>query len=87
MASVYEVEQHMDDVTTALEDKEWHICALANGTVGGPGYNHEITNDIKELGHKLAVKCKSSAAWAYIYALTNFRCIFHFPAFLKKFCI
>jgi len=56
MAAVYEVEQNMGCVQECLADYEWHICALVDGTVSGPGYSFEITHDVKELGHKLLIK-------------------------------
>lgn len=57
IACVHEVEANMSMVEEALSGKDWHICALMDGSVSGPGYGHEISHEVKELGHKLLIKC------------------------------
>ena len=59
MASVHEVEANMGQVQEALSGLDWHICALVDGTVAGPGYGHKIKHEVKKLGHKLLINCKS----------------------------
>lgn len=53
LATTFDCETHMNKIKTVLADKTWHICALEDGNIGGPGYNYGIRFDSQELGHKL----------------------------------
>ena len=33
----------------------WHIFALADGTLTGLAFDYEITDEVKELAHKLLI--------------------------------
>ena len=58
MARIGDVKANEEKVHEVLADREWHICALVDGSVSGPGYGYEIGEEVKELGHKLLVNCK-----------------------------
>ena len=56
LADISTVQTNMEEVQRVLEDKTWHICALSDGRVGGPGYSFEIKHEVEELGHKLIIR-------------------------------
>ena len=62
VASIKDVQAHMDDVKELLELHEWAICALSDGCVKGPGYNFEIgRNPGQKFGQKIIIRGKGTS--------------------------
>lgn len=55
LATVDDVLDCFDGVKEILKDNEWYLCSLADGYIGGAGFNYEISGDLKKHEHKLLV--------------------------------
>ena len=66
VASIKDVQAHMDEIKDVLASQEWAICALTDGCVKGPGYNYEIERKAgQKLGHKIIIRGKQHSSYQY----------------------
>ena len=57
VASIKDVQEHMEEIKEVLELHEWAICALTDGCIKGPGYDYEIERKAgQKLGQKIIIR-------------------------------